>query len=372
MSAYDDYDPRDRRRRPERPPYPPADDDYGRDERRSRRPDPTPAPPPVSGSQVGKGTDIPPPPLGSAMKREGSRSRVPNLKPEFPDEASYLNGRSPDLERKNGDRDRKFRERREGYMSDEGEALRGDPRRTRSRREPSDRPRYDDADKRPAASEVSGIPIRERRDRAAKSEGEDEYDRRRPPRDYDDRRRRDDERPRRRDPDPYYDDEPRRRPRRGVEYGAEPIKPSRRDEDAYRSDRDKRPRRQDDYDDDYDRPTRRKSLPVRRGDKDDDDYYDRGGRDSRRRRDDYDDRDYRRPARRRSYDDDDDYYRRRDDRDRRDRRDGRDRDDRDRKGPTQMKIGNMDLGPAIDKGQKYYQTMAPILAPIVMGYLKKH
>lgn len=35
-----------------------------------------------------------------------------------------------------------------------------------------------------------------------------------------------------------------------------------------------------------------------------------------------------------------------------------------------MKIGNMDVGPMLDKGQKYYGTIAPILTPLVMNYLK--
>ena len=35
-----------------------------------------------------------------------------------------------------------------------------------------------------------------------------------------------------------------------------------------------------------------------------------------------------------------------------------------------MKVGKYDVGPALDKGQKYYTTLAPILTPIVMNYLR--
>ncbi len=60
----------------------------------------------------------------SALKRSSSQSRARNLQPRFLDEPSYLSTHAPDLEAKNRRRHRKFRERRDGYESEEGEILR--------------------------------------------------------------------------------------------------------------------------------------------------------------------------------------------------------------------------------------------------------
>lgn len=340
MSSYDDdyHQPRPRRHRDRdiRPPYPVGPDDFA--------PPPSGAPvpsapdaPPAAGSS----SSLPPPPLGSAIKREGSRSRKAHLHPEFPDEASYLNSRSHDLERKNRPDERRFRDKRDNYESDEGERHRKAA--TMSGR----RPRYDD--------EETDLPPRGSRRR-----GEDMYGRP-PPRDDrdDDRDRR---RPQRRRDD-YDDDEslpPRRKgPRDGVEYGADPIKPKRRQterEPPRRRDRDDDDRRRrdkyDDYSDDDDyRPRRRRSeeppRPRRR-----DDRYD----DDRRRRDKYEEPERRRDKSRRRYSDDDYDDRRR---------------DRDRGAPKEIKVGKYDVGPWLEKGQKYYGVLAPIVTPMVMNYMKK-
>ena len=111
-----------------------------------------------------------------------------------------------------------------------------------------------------------------------------------------------------------------------------------------------------------------------------DDAYDR-----RRRRDDYDDRDNdrdrrshrgdrdrddrRRDRSRRRYDDDDSDYD-----DRRDRGDRRDRDRKrgSSKPPRKMEIGGFDVGPLVDKGQRHYGTLAPIVAPLVMNMARKY
>nr|OQO28463.1 hypothetical protein B0A51_05542 [Rachicladosporium sp. CCFEE 5018] len=380
MSHYDDdYEPRHRRRGDDRapPPYP-GGDQYQPNERRPRREDPRESrtnsrdnlpPPPHSAAA---NNNIPPPPLGSALKREGSRSRGPNLKPEFDVEPSFLNGRTPDLERKNGPEQRKFRDKRDGYESEEGDSL----RRAKSSRK---KQAYDEDDKMPS----------DPRDKRSTRDA-DRYDDP-PPRDRD--RDRDDRRrpaPRKDDYDDASTLPPRRRgTREGVEYGADPIKPVRRsntergpdrdrDRDRDREkdrerdrprekDRDKDRRRKDDYSDDdsdYDKPRRHRSEdPPRRrrddryGDASDDD------RAARRRREDiYDrDRDSRRKPEprdrdRRRYSDDDRY-----DDDRRD--DRRDRDKR-RREPKEVKIGKYDVGPYMEKGQKYYATLAPIVTPL--------
>ena len=59
----------------------------------------------------------------TALKRSGSQSRA-HFQPHFVDEASFLGSDSHDLEAKNRRRHRKFRERRDGYESEEGEMLR--------------------------------------------------------------------------------------------------------------------------------------------------------------------------------------------------------------------------------------------------------
>lgn len=344
MSTYDDdYQPRPRRHHREtRPPYP----DDGFPAPLAGNIPTAPDAPPAAAPGATSSSSLPPPPLGSAIKREGSRSRKAHLHPEFPDEASYLNTRSHDLERKNRPDERRFREKRDGYESDEGE-------RHRRAMASSRRPRYDDEDDLPP-------PPRDRR-RRDKDRDADMYGRP-PPRDdpYDDRRR---PPPRRRHD--YSDEEslpPRRKgPRDGVEYGAEPIKPRRHNterEPPRRRERDPedRPRRRDKYDDysddeDY-RPRRRRSEEPPRRRRDD-------------RYDDYDD-EPRRPRR-------DDYGRRKD-RDRSRRRYSDDEYDDRRRGdkpPKEIKVGKYDVGPWLEKGQKYYGVVAPIVTPMVMNYLKK-
>ena len=402
MSAYgDDYGERQPRSRDDnpRPPYPTPSqapgDDYGRQPRQpyydnDNLPPPPPGPPPGAG-----GTNVPPPPMGeqlhrrpSAMKREGSRGRVPNLHPEFPDQASYLGSTAPDLEAKNRAQHRRFRDMRDGYESDEGETLRknktprgppgGGPPDAGAGVDPRQRPPRDPYDDRgpppPYDGSGRGPPPRSRTyddDRAPPR-------RRDRDRDYDD-----DLPPPRRRKDRDYDDDPppprRRRDPPDVEYGSEPI-PVRRSRSERQLQRPK-PSRRDDYDDDDDddrrrpAPTRHRSQDdaQRRRRRDDDD----GGRDYRddpRRRNDRD-RDDRRRAksrdrdRRRYSDEESDYG------DRRDRRDRRDRDrDRDRrsKPPSQMKIGDYDVGPLLDKGKRNWGTLAPVVTPIVMNMAKKY
>lgn len=400
MSTYDaDYPPKPRQR---------GGDAYPR---------PTPYPASVTGSDVddprprqarfdsngggqvplGQG-DLPPPPMGdalnrrpSAMKREGSRSRVPHLKPEFPDEASYLGSNAPDLERKNRRRDKAFREKRDGYESDEGEVLRKD---RRSRQHLLSEDEFaDEAPRRPRVRDdrhpLGAFPVRGDRPLAANSVNDppsrqDSYDGHRRRKNYDG----EPHRPRRRDDyddvgpprhrDDYYDDRApprrrddyndydeglsRRRNDRPVEYGSAPI-PARRATDAGRS----RPRRRrDDYDDysdpdeDY-RPRRPRShedgARRRRADPYDDRYYDSDDRETRRRRG--EDRDSRR-----RYDDDYDDY---------DRYDRRDRDRRDRRRPPRkIEIGGYDIGPLVEKGQKHYSTVAPFVTPLVLNMAKKY
>lgn len=303
------------------------------------------------------GYDLPPPPLGSTgdasmrpgpggLKRENSRSRLsPDIKPQFPDEASYLGKNAPDLERKNRPSDKHFRDLRDGYESDEGE--------THRKMMGNRRPRDDD--------DSRGPPRRPRRDRDPYPPDESQLSRR--PRDdpYDapppSRRHR---------PDPYEDDYPP--PRRGgrpppdVEYGSEPIPARRRSE--------RRPRRRDDYDD-YDSeedeypPRRRRSYEEHRRPPPrsrDDSYYSEPR--DRRRRDDYDrDPPRRRDRSRRRYGDDYDDYDRYDDR--------RDRDRRNRP-PKEIKIGNYDIGPMVQKGQKHWGTVAPIVTPLVLNMARKY
>lgn len=384
-SHFDDYGtPPPRHHRRDRAPYPYDDmtDEFA-------APDPRGRPPPPRGAGAGAGavpmngvpggsgvgevppSHLPPPPLGHdaaldgsdglrpALKREGSRSRLqPGISPQFPDEASFLGSTAPDLERKNRPKDRAFRDLRDGYESDEGEAhkkmMGGNGRRNRAddggrgsgRRPPQDRG-YPPDD--------SAVSRRPRDD----------------PPPYDDAP------PRRRRRDPDYDEDyppPRRggggRPPPDVEYGSDPI-PARR-----RGDR-RGPRRRSDYDDedeydDYDdyKPRRRRSFDDhrRRPSRRDDDYY--SDVTAPRRRDRYDD--YDRPPRRdrsrsrRRYSDDYDDY------DRYDRRGGGDRRrDRDRP-PKEMKIGNYDIGPLVQKGQKHWGTVAPILTPIVLNMARKY
>jgi hypothetical protein len=363
MSDYDDdYEPRPRRRRNTRPTCPPYPVDDGYPPREDYFPPPhphddfdprdlppgaIPIPPgaiPITPDEAPPTpSSLPPPPLGSAIKREGSRNRKAHLHPEFPDEASYLNPRARDLERKSHPEERRFREKRDGYESEEGEKHR------KAANMSSRRPRYED--------EETELPPRGSRRR-----GESDMYGRPPPRDdpYEDRDRR---RPPPRRRDDYGDEDslpPRRKgPRDGVEYGAEPIKPKRRQterEPPSRRDRDMddKPRRRDKYEaysdeDDY-RPRRRRSEePPRR--KRDDRFVDDYDEPPRRRRD-----EPRRDRSRRRYSDDE-YD---------DRRGGRDRQ------PKEIKVGKYDVGPWLEKGQKYYGVVAPIVTPMIMNYMRKN
>ncbi|KAI3481318.1 hypothetical protein L1887_56416 [Cichorium endivia] len=171
MSAYDDdYEPRPRRHRD------PSPRPILTSASLLRPAGPIPAAPDAPPAASTSANSLPPPPLGSAIKREGSRNRKAHLKPEFPDEASFLNARSHDLEGKNRANDRRFREKRDGYEDDEGE-------RHRRAMAPGRRPRYDDEDDLPPPPRGS-----RRRDRDPPA---DMYGRP-PPRDdpYDDRERR--------------------------------------------------------------------------------------------------------------------------------------------------------------------------------------
>lgn len=350
MSHVDDYAPRSRRdNRSSRPappyPYPSdgmnANDEYGSD--RGGRPhrgdeNVPPAPP------IGEG-------LKPAMRRDGSRTRLPpDARPQFPDEASN----APDLERKNRARDRQFRDMRDGYESEEGEAHKKNMAPPPRRYTDDDRPRgQEPRSRRPHDRDPPYPPPWD----AGRRRGD--YDDEEPPRSS--RKKR----------DPYYDDDARPPRRRGdrpppdIEYGSDPI-PARRGSE-------RRPRRRDDYsdeeeEDDY-RPRRRRSAEdsrraPRRGDELD---YNSDGR--RRRDVPYDDRDRDRRRRdnrsRRRYDDDDEY----DDYD----RNGRDKDRRRGEKPNKpVMVGKYDVGPWIEKGQKHYATLAPIVTPLVINMARKY
>ena len=354
MSDYGDYDRGPRGRPPPPGSYAPSmngaddyDPQYGRN----------------AGYPPGPGSNVPPPPMGeqlhrrpSALKREGSRSRVPHLQPQFPDEQSYLGSDAPDLESKNRRRHRDFRDKRDGYESDEGETL-------RKSKPPGRGPPPDDRDRR-----RRGPPI-------------EDFDDRGPPPPYDDRpprRRKDRERDRDYDEEPPRRDRDRRRKDNlDVEYGSDPI-PVRRSRSERQPYRPKQPKRDDrDRDRDRDRDEdifssdeeSRRPPPRRRGKSSD-------AGDRRRRRD---------------YDDDDrsDYSRRTDDRDRdrrrRDRsrrrysdeesdydsRDRRKRKDKDRKrdeSPKEMKIGGIDVGPMLGGAQKHLGTIVPLLGKSIKPF----
>lgn len=309
---------------------------------------------------------LPAPPLGPslkpALKREGSRSRLsPDDRPQFPDEASYLGGRAPDAEVKNGPRERLFRDQRDGYESEEGENHKSSKYTPRNRmpRSNDDDLAYDDRKRRPRRNTNNHVPPPESAISGASRGGYDDAPPPRRRRDRDDRR------------DYDYDDEsppPRRRGPRPppVEYGAEPI-PTRQ-----RSERRPRPRRDyDEYSDDEDyRPRRRRGASAdghgrRPRDYDDGPYYSDEPR--RRRNDDYDRAPMRRrDSSRRRRDDYYDDYDRYDDRDR-DRRHGRDS----RPPPKEIRIGKYDIGPWIEQGKKHWTTVAPILTPIVLAQIRK-
>ena len=90
-------------------------------------------------------------------------------------------------------------------------------------------------------------------------------------------------------------------------------------------------------------------IPQKRDDRFIDDYDEP----PRRRRDEPADR--RRDKSRRRYSDDE-YD---------DRRGGRDRQ------PKEIKVGKYDVGPWLEKGQKYYGVVAPIVTPMIMNYMRK-
>jgi len=39
--------------------------------------------------------------------------------------------------------------------------------------------------------------------------------------------------------------------------------------------------------------------------------------------------------------------------------------------PKEIKVGKYDVGPWLEKGQKYYGVLAPIVTPMVMNYMRK-
>lgn len=359
MSAYDDdYDRAPRGRGPPPAPYPSSAvggaDDY--DAQYGRNGGYPPAP----------GSNVPPPPMGdqlhrrpSALRREGSQSRVPHLRPQFPDEASYLGSNAPDLESKNRRRHRDFRDKRDGYESDEGTTHKkhAPPGKQGSQAEDRDRDRD--------------------RDRRRRGPPPEDYDDRGPPPPYDERpprRRRerdrerdfDDEEPPRRDRDRDRDRDRRRKDNLDVEYGSDPIPGMRRSRSERQPYRPKQPKR-DDYEEDIfssDEDDRRRPPPRRRGKSSD-------AGDRRRRRDDYDDdrsdyskrtddRDRRRRDRsRHRYSDEESEY---DDRDRR-RRKEKDRK-RDESPPKELKIGGIDVGPMLGGAQKHVGTLLPLLGKL--------
>jgi len=255
------------------------------------------------------------------MKREGSRSRVPHLKPEFPDERSYLSSRAPDAERKNKPAERQFRERRDGYESEEGEMHK------KAAKNPRRKTAYDEdsePDRKPKSKEKARF--EEPRSRRKDESDDDEPPRRRKPKDedafYEPPRRRNTERRRRADYSDESDSEDDRRRRRSTD------------------DRERRRRKDKDYD-----------------------SYEPDSRDARRRRQEIYDRDQvarRSDKPRRHYSDDESYDRR--------RRDSRG----DRREPREIKVGKYDIGPYVEKGQKHYKTFAPIVTPILMNLAKNY
>lgn len=306
----------------------------------------TSTPDPRSRDERWSGNDSAPRPK-SALKREGSRSRVPSARPDFPDEESYLGSNAPDLERKNRPAERRFREKRDGYESEEGERHRAARGQRRGGRYDDDDDYSDESDGAPRRRrdhdryEQPESSTRSRRDQdkdasrqsggRAKSKGRDD-DR------YEPLRRRNTEREptrrtgRRRDDD-YSDsgsDDEDYRPRRRrsaerVDEVGRSNRPRDREYKSEREDRDARKRREEIYENDR---VARKSDKSRR----------RRSADGR-----YDDRD-------------------------------RGRDDRDvrRREPREIRIGKYDIGPYVEQGQKHYKTYAPILTPIVMNLAKNY
>ncbi|KAL9106209.1 MAG: hypothetical protein Q9227_008742 [Pyrenula ochraceoflavens] len=239
-------------------------------------------------------------------------------RPELRDDSSAIH----DLERKNTEANKKFRHKRDGYLSDEGEKMKESKKGKASAS-------YSDDD----GPDPRGPSRRHTEDYAPRHKGRDYYDDR---------------------------DEPRRRPRDYDEY--EPPRRSNttrdRDRDRHRHHDDyesPRPRRR--YDDD-DRGYRSDGRPSRKGHGD---GYgsDRGHRRHGRSVDDYDRRD------RDRYGGRDRYYSDRDrDYDRRDR-------DRDRKKKGGLSLNAKDIGRYVETGQKHYQTVAPIVNQLAKMYMDR-
>ena len=257
------------------------------------------------------GSDLDPRDVKSS--KPTSAKKASKGKPDFRDDDSAIH----DIEKKNTEANKKFRHKRDGYLSDEGAMLKG------SKKGKAPRDYSDDED-------IRGPSRRHTED----------YDRHRAPK--------------QRDRDPYERDAPRQRPRDYDEYGPPRRSNTTRDRDRRRyDDHDDEPRprrRHDDYDRSDDRGYRSDGRPSRRAY---DDGYgsDRGARRQGRSAD-YDRRD-RRGGRDRVYSDRDRDY---------------DRDDRERK-KKGIKLSAKDIGRYVETGQKHYKTVAPIVNQLAKMYM---
>lgn len=330
MSSAYDRPSRSSRRDPYDDPAPPPSDDYDRQPRRSKRGADGPIDPPPLYDAPPDGAapldDEPPPTKShprsalrdpSGPRRDRSDSQVRVQEPDandsdgsieghyvrhrdgrvdfIPDDKSRRGGNPRDLERKNGPDNRRFRDKRNGYESDEGEQLRRERRRRADDDAPARMPpangsnNYDLPERprrRPDRGDVD--PVAAGAGGAAAGYGAARSSRRPPPD---------------RNDDPYDDEPPRaRRPRprpRSTAYDEDP----RYHERGYDSERPRRRRSAWD-DEDPDLPPRRSARPPRdpyddprprrRYADDDDDYYDAAPRRSntmsgRSRRSRYDD-----------------------------------------------------------------------------------
>jgi len=273
--------------------------------RRSGR-DARPPPPPA-----GMPSDLPPPPAPMPQQTSDDDEYAPRDRDRRRAAPRVGESRRHDLEAKNGEGHQRFRAKRDGYESDEGENL----RRSRRAQPPPAKPRpYPDDDEefgRPARQERSlplrgkprdpidngveyggaavpadrdGGAIRRRRTYKDPSPRDRQgYD------DYDSPRR-----PERRFDDPGYRSDhgrraPRPRPRRDYDDDDYDRAPPRRRDDGYRSGGERRPRPQDYYSDHREDRAPRRGDPRRYPREDRDRYYDDRRRDSRY--DDYDRRD---------------------------------------------------------------------------------
>ncbi|KAI9702246.1 MAG: hypothetical protein M1820_006178 [Bogoriella megaspora] len=393
MPPYPDYNAQERRPRDTRPPAPyPSEsfasskDTYDPTSQRPRRPRGY-----EDASPSGASTTIPPPPIGPFAKpKKGYDTRSP----AFPEERSYLASDAPDLERKVSPRNREFREKRDGYESDEGDQLRkakrgggGESERPRRKdRAPSyadnvdprdiePDPRRDARRTRPPGpgqargsyygEEAPVEPPRRRNTERAPPSRRTQYNDDDDDDDYDPRQRR--APPRRRgDEDEYYD-----RGYRSEERTAPRRPPAPRDDRGYRSHGEdgRQRRRRDSYDDDdsYDRPRRQRddTDPRRRSDygantrAGGDDYWREKSRDRGNRRTRFEDED--------RYDD-----RERDrDRDRRHREKSRDRKDKDKR-KWNERLNKDDFGKYVKTGQKHYEQWAPVLMPVAKSLAKTY